>query len=111
MFWSTTGTILSLFPAIALAEGLTNPLGTTDLRLIIGNIIRAMLGFSGILAFVMFIYGGILWMVSSGDPAKVKKGMNTLIWAAIGLVVIFSAYALTTTLVTAIATGSITTTT
>ncbi|KKR56689.1 MAG: hypothetical protein UU08_C0009G0025 [Candidatus Uhrbacteria bacterium GW2011_GWE2_40_58] len=99
--------ILFLPLFVAHAEGLTNPLGTTDLRLIIGNIIRAILGLTGVLALVMFIYGGILWMVSSGEPTKVKKGMNTLIWAALGLVVIFSAYALTTTLITGIATGSI----
>jgi len=46
------------------------------------------------LALVMFIYGGIIWMTSSGNAEQVTKGKNIIIWATIGLVVIFSAYAL-----------------
>jgi len=42
----------------------------------------------------MFIYGGIIWMTSSGNAEQVTKGKNIVIWATIGLVVIFSAYAL-----------------
>lgn len=61
---------------------------------IIGKIIKQALGIVGSLALVMFIWGGIVWMTSAGSSEKVTKGKNIIIWAAIGLVVIFSSYAL-----------------
>jgi len=81
---------------------LTNPLTgkttfdekTEGIPTLLGNVINAILGIVGSLALVMFIYGGIIWMTSSGNAEQVTKGKNIIIWATIGLVVIFSAYAL-----------------
>jgi len=42
----------------------------------------------------MFVYGGLLWMTSGGSNEQVKKGRDILIWATVGLVIIFSAYGL-----------------
>ena len=75
---------------------LTNPLGSISTpQALIGRIISAILGVVGSIALLLFVYGGLIWMTSSGSPDKVKKGRDTLLWAAIGLVVIFSAYGLT----------------
>jgi hypothetical protein len=73
---------------------LNNPLGITDPNVLIGKVIRATLGLVGSLALVMFIYGGFVWMTGGGNSEKVTKGKNIIIWATIGLIVIFSAYAL-----------------
>jgi hypothetical protein len=73
---------------------LNNPLGETDPNILIGKVIRAVLGLVGSLALVMFIYGGFTWMTAAGSSEKVTKGKNIIIWATIGLIVIFSAYAL-----------------
>jgi hypothetical protein len=40
----------------------------------------------GILSVAFIIYGGYMWMISGGDPEKVKKAQGTLTWAIIGLV-------------------------
>ena len=56
--------------------------------------ISGILGIIGSVALIMFIYGGILWMTGGGSSQQVQKGKDTLIWAAAGLVVIFSAYAI-----------------
>lgn len=78
------------------SETLTNPLGDINTpQAFIGKIINSILGVVGSLALLMFVYGGLIWMTSSGNPEKVKKGRDTLVWAAIGLVIIFSAYGLT----------------
>ena len=72
-----------------------NPLegaGVTSPQLLIGRVINSILGVVGSLALVMFVYGGLIWMTSSGSSDQVKKGKDILIWAAIGLVIIFSAY-------------------
>ncbi len=63
-------------------------------QILIGKIIKAVLGIVGSLALVMFIYGGFTWMLAGGNAEKVTKGRNILVWATIGLVVIFFSYAL-----------------
>lgn len=60
----------------------------------IGRIIKAILGIVGSLALVMFVYGGFNWMTAAGNAEKVEKGKQILVWATIGLIVIFTSYAL-----------------
>lgn len=73
---------------------LENPLGEVSVPGLIGNIIKVVLGFTGAIALLMFIYGGLTWMTSGGNQNKIKQGKDTLIWATIGLLVIFSSYAI-----------------
>lgn len=81
-------------PMVVSATELENPLGTTDLRVVAGNIIKAVLAFSGSAALLMFIYGGVQWIMSQGDKNKIEKGQKTVIWAVLGLIFIFISYAL-----------------
>jgi hypothetical protein len=73
---------------------LTNPIGETNPNLIIGKVIEAILGIVGSLALLMFIYGGFTWMLAAGNNERVQKGKEILIWATVGLIVIFSSYAM-----------------
>lgn len=74
---------------------LSNPLGNINSpQLLIGRIITSVMGVVGSLALLMFIYGGLTWMTSSGSAEKVKKGRDIILWSAVGLVVIFMSYAL-----------------
>lgn len=75
---------------------LDNPLGDSNPnpQQLIGKIINAVLGIVGSLALVMFIYGGFIWMMAGGNSEAVTKGKNVLVWATIGLIVIFTSYAL-----------------
>jgi len=71
-----------------------NFLQTNDPNVVIGRIINYIAGISGSLGLIMFIYGGGLWLFSAGNPEMVKKGKNAMIWSAIGITVILSAYIL-----------------
>ena len=75
---------------------LDNPLGESNPnpQALIGKIINAVLGIVGSLALAMFIYGGFTWMLAGGNSEAVTKGKNILVWATMGLVVIFTSYAL-----------------
>jgi hypothetical protein len=68
--------------------------GVTEPQVIVGRIIDIILGMVGSLALLMFVYGGIVWMTSSGSPEKVKKGKNILVWSILGLAIIFFSYAM-----------------
>jgi len=65
-----------------------------DLALNLGNIIGIFLGIIGTVALLIFIWGGIIWMTSMGDMKKVASARETMIWAALGLFVIFISYIL-----------------
>ncbi len=84
---------------------LENPLGggtgITSVPRLIGNIIKTILTIVGALALGMFVYGGFTWMTSGGSSEKIQKGKNILIWAVIGLVIIFTSYTLVDFLLTA----------
>ena len=67
-------------------------LGPDAPQKIIGSIISYILGLVGVIALVMFIYGGILWMTAAGSQERITKAKQTLIWASLGLIAIFAAY-------------------
>jgi hypothetical protein len=73
---------------------LDDPLNGATPEIIIGRGVNAALGLTGTIALLMFIWGGFTWMFAMGAPEKVKKGRDIMVWTAIGLVVIFSAYGL-----------------
>jgi len=73
-----------------------------DVPSLIGNVLKVFLGIIGSLALVIFIYGGVMWMTSGGNPDKVKKAQGTLVWSILGLVVIFSSYVLVSGVITAL---------
>ncbi len=73
--------------------GVPNPLGNLTIQKLIGRIIKGILGLVGSIAFLMYIWGGLTWMTAHGEKDAVQKGADTLKWATIGLVVVFSSYA------------------
>lgn len=88
---------------------LTNPLnpnndanGISTPQALIGKIINAILGIVGSLALLMFVYGGLTWMTSSGSQEKVKKGRDIIVWSAIGLAIIFASYGLVRILISSV---------
>jgi len=90
-------------PATA-KNSLDNPLGKgmDSPQKLIGRVIDSILGIVGSLALLMFVFGGLTWMTSSGNAEKIQKGKNIIVWAAIGLVIVFFAYGLTRVLIVGI---------
>ncbi len=74
---------------------LTNPLGANvTFQTIISRVIRAMIGLVGSLALLMFVYGGIRWMVAGGSESEIKEAKNIIKYAALGLLMILLSYTL-----------------
>lgn len=76
------------------AVSITPPIDARSIPQLINGIIDVLLGVVGAIALIMFIYGGIMWMTSAGNEARITKGQETLRWATVGLIIIFSSYAL-----------------
>jgi len=91
---ATNGSASSTTTSGSAAVGMPTPLANISIQQLIGRIIQYLLGFSGVIALVMFIYGGLSWMTAQGNQEKLTKAKNTLVWSVIGLILIFSSYAL-----------------
>ncbi|MCF7831022.1 pilin [Candidatus Gracilibacteria bacterium] len=68
-------------------------------RAAIRSVINYFLYFLGLVATIMVIYGGFLYVTSGGDDAGSEKGKKILIAAAIGILVILVSYALVNTII------------
>src|SRR3989344_5784497 len=75
---------------------ISQPLGlpTTDIRLVVARIIRVALGLLGIVALVLIVYAGFLWMTAGGNEEKISTAKKIMVNAAIGLAIILSSYAI-----------------
>lgn len=55
-------------------------------------IIQYVLGLLAIITLVLVIYSGFLIMTASGSEERVQKGMVTLKWTVLGLLIIMSSW-------------------
>ncbi|MFA5358668.1 MAG: hypothetical protein WC310_02510 [Patescibacteria group bacterium] len=63
---------------------------------IAARVARAAIIPIGGLAFLMFVIGGFFWIFSGGNEEKVKRGRDIMMWSIVGILVVFSSYALLT---------------
>lgn len=61
---------------------------------LIANVISWLLEFAGVVAVIMIIYSGIRFMFSGGDPKQIEGAKKTLLYAVLGLVLIFLSFAI-----------------
>lgn len=84
--------------AFSFMDGMSSgcrPNGSCELRdfvMLLINTSKFILGLSGSVALLFFVYGGVTFLVSGGSQEKVTKGKQTLIGAAIGMIIIFTSY-------------------
>lgn len=71
-----------------------NKLGASDMATAIGKAIKMGTGILGSIALIMVLYGGILWMTSSGNAEKIRQATDILVWSSLGIVVILASYGL-----------------
>jgi len=56
------------------------------------NVIGLIFLVAIILAFFVVIYGGLRWILSGGDKSKIQTARQTIVFAIIGLIVLFLSY-------------------
>ena len=69
------------------------------------NILNAVIGLLGVIAVVVVVIGGFNYMTSGGDPGKVKKAKDTILYGLIGMVVCVLAAAIVNFVVGALLNG------
>lgn len=81
--------------AICLDNPLGNKISAQD---VMGGLIKGALTVLGSLTLLMMVWGGFQWLTSAGNSDKVDAGKSTMIWAIIGVIVVFSSFILINTL-------------
>jgi hypothetical protein len=109
---------LMLFSFIPVhAQGLINPGdvpgkiatatgGQGSFRQLVLTILNFFLGFLGLLAVVMIIYGGILYVSAAGAQEKIDKGKKIIMYAIVGIVIILLSFAIVNTVLGGAGTGT-----
>jgi len=96
-------TTLAILPSVVLAQGLGfdyaqniggGAFGTADLRDTIVSLVNVLLGFLGIIAVIIILWGGFKWMTAAGNEEQVGEARNMIIAGIIGLAIIIASFAI-----------------
>jgi len=61
----------------------------------ITNIVQALVLLAGTLASAFFVWGGIRYITSSGNPETLESAKKTIMYSAIGLTITLAAFVIT----------------
>jgi hypothetical protein len=68
------------------------PAKLSDLETVFGGVVKAALGFAGIVLFILLLVGGIKYITSGGDPKAAEGAQKTITYAIGGLILILLSY-------------------
>ncbi|MFA7245046.1 MAG: hypothetical protein WC070_02580 [Candidatus Magasanikbacteria bacterium] len=76
------------------ADDAANIGSSTDIRIIVARIIKIFLGFVGFLVTTYLVYGGYLYITSAGNTDRTEKGMQIILYAALGVFIVLASYSI-----------------
>lgn len=79
--------------------------GSSDLKELARTIINYVLGFLGLIAVAMVIYGGISYVTAAGEQSKVDNAKKVILYAIVGLIIVILSYAIVRTVLSATVSG------
>lgn len=77
----------------------------TKIETFIKSIIQVLVTLAGLISVGFFVWGGIGYITSSGNPEMLDRSKKTILYSAIGLAVVLGAFVLTN-IVADLATGA-----
>jgi cytochrome bd-type quinol oxidase subunit 2 len=72
-----------------------------DFRSAMVNILNYVLTFVGLIAVAMLIYGGFVYLTSSGNEEQTRKAKSIILYAIIGIIVIALSFVIVNTIISA----------
>lgn len=71
----------------------------------IRSIIKVVAGLAGLIATGFFVFGGFVYITSSGNPERLDRAKHTLLYSGIGLAIVIAAFVISN-IVTDLATAA-----
>lgn len=82
--------LVSLFiPLVVEGIEIKNPLKYESFGDLIENIVRFLFWLSLFVGALMIVVAAYCFLTSAGDPEKVKRAKNIIIWTLVGILVLF----------------------
>lgn len=78
----------------AFSVKVTNPISTSDFNKLVGNTLQWVLSVAGVLALVMLIVGGIMYITAGGVEEKITQAKKIITWTILGLALVLVSYAI-----------------
>jgi hypothetical protein len=95
---NSCGTKTGIFPSVYDGLGCTNGTPTIkslqDSVIIVGNIARILIAMSGAIAAILLIVASIYYITAMGDPARIRRAKDIILYTMVGLVLIIMSYAI-----------------
>jgi hypothetical protein len=73
------------------AVSFVNPITSTSIKDVLGTLLTALKNLVVTLALIFIVIGGILYMLSAGDPGMVKRAKDCWLFSVIGLAIVLAA--------------------
>jgi len=88
----------------SLYDGLCDPVAPhavtiqklSDIYTLIGNVIKILLSFVGMLSVIFIVVGGFMYVLSTGDPSRIQRAKSIVQNAIIGLIISLVSFAAVT---------------
>jgi len=80
------GSTTITMPTVTSTGTLANPITSTSFAALLDNVINWILNIALVLAPLIIVYGGFLYMTAAGDANKVSQGKNVVLYAVIGFI-------------------------
>lgn len=105
---NVVGLIVFIAASIALVTG--QPAFAADgnvaqVENFIRSVIKVIAGLAGLIATGFFVIGGLGYITSTGNPERMDKSKQTLIWSCVGLAIVIAAFVISN-IVTDLATSA-----
>lgn len=86
-------------------------IGGTDINIntLIAFVINAIIVLGIVLSLIFLLYGGIRWIISGGDKAKVDSARSTIVASIVGLIIVILAWVIINSVLYIFHAGSLTT--
>ncbi|MCX6745536.1 MAG: pilin [Candidatus Parcubacteria bacterium] len=101
--WAYSFSDITGFSSTTAGEAGLTKTSTSD---IVASVIKIVLSITGALFVILFIYGGFVWLTSTGNPEKIGKAKKAVSFAVVGALIVVAAYSITTYVVSLIPSGT-----
>jgi len=107
LFVSEDSSALSIFDGVNAARGNGQPSELFGIGGVVSTVTNVLLFIVGALSVVMLIIGGLRYVISGGNSTAVTAAKNTILYAIVGLVIAFVAFAAINFIITTFTSGGV----
>lgn len=94
-----------ILPFLLVTPVLAASSDVTKIQTFIQSVIQVLVTLAGLIAAGFFVWGGIGYITSSGNPEALDRSKKTILYSAIGLAIVLGAFVLSN-VITQLATGA-----